>query len=66
VFATGAGAHVAIGTAVVGGMFGATIFVIYLVPMFFVVVLRLFRVEPKSHATQSEPALMTPAPQSGD
>jgi multidrug efflux pump len=52
----GAGAHVAIGTAVVGGMFGATILVIYLVPMFFVVVLRLFRVRPKSHAAPSEPA----------
>ena len=44
----GAGAHVAIGTAVVGGMFGATILVIYLVPMSFVVVLRLFGVKPKS------------------
>jgi multidrug efflux pump len=62
----GAGAHVAIGTAVVGGMFGATILVIYLVPMFFVVVLRLFRVRPKSHAAPSEPALIAPAPQSGD
>jgi multidrug efflux pump len=59
--ATGAGAHVAIGTAVVGGMLGATTLVIYLVPMFFVVVLRLFRVRPKSHAASSEPA-----PQSGD
>jgi multidrug efflux pump len=64
--AAGAGAHVAIGTAVVGGMLGATILVIYLVPMFFVVVLRLFRVRAKPHAAPSEPALMAPAPQSGD
>jgi multidrug efflux pump len=62
----GAGAHVAIGTAVVGGMFGATILVIYLVPPFFVVVLRLFRVRPKSHAAPSEPAQMAPGPQYGD
>ncbi|MDR3529957.1 MAG: efflux RND transporter permease subunit [Rhodopila sp.] len=70
VFATGAGAgaHVAIGVAVVGGMLGATILVIYLVPMFFVVILRLFRVKPKSHAVAapSEPALIAPAPQSGN
>jgi multidrug efflux pump len=62
----GAGAHVAIGTSVVGGMFGATILVIYLVPMFFVVVLRLFGVKPESHAVASEPAPLTPAPQPGD
>jgi multidrug efflux pump len=62
----GAGARVAIGVAVVGGMLGATILVIYLVPMFFVVVLRLFRVRAKPHAAPSEPALMAPAPQSGD
>jgi multidrug efflux pump len=62
----GAGAHVAIGTAVVGGMLGATILVIYLVPMFFVVVLRLFRIIPKPHAAPSEPALMAPAAQPAD
>ena len=40
----GAGSHVAIGTAVVGGMIGATILVIFLVPAFFVGVMRLFKV----------------------
>jgi multidrug efflux pump len=40
----GAGAHVAIGTAVIGGMTGATILAIYFVPVFFVVVLGAFRV----------------------
>lgn len=44
--ATGAGsaARVAIGTCVVGGMLSATLLAIYFVPVFFVVVLRLFRV----------------------
>jgi len=38
----GAGGQNAIGRAVVGGMITATVFAIFLVPMFFVVVLRLF------------------------
>ncbi len=38
----GAGAQNAIGRAVVGGMLSATILAIFFVPMFFVVVLRLF------------------------
>jgi len=44
--ATGAGssARVAIGTCVVGGMFSATLLAVYFVPVFFVVVLRFFRV----------------------
>lgn len=57
----GAGAHIAIGTAVVGGMLGATIFVIFLVPAFFVGVLKLFRVarqtpetDPPAHPTTAE------------
>jgi multidrug efflux pump len=43
---TGAGsaARKAIGTAVVGGMFSATLLAVYFVPLFFVLVLRLFRV----------------------
>jgi multidrug efflux pump len=43
--ATGAGAHsrIAIGTAVVGGMLTATALAIFFVPMFFVLVRRLFR-----------------------
>ncbi|MCX5616937.1 efflux RND transporter permease subunit [Bombella sp. TMW 2.2559] len=45
--ATGAGAasRVAIGTCVVGGMITATVLAVYFVPLFFVVVLRLFRVK---------------------
>ncbi|MGI4730254.1 MAG: efflux RND transporter permease subunit [Janthinobacterium lividum] len=38
----GAGGQNAIGRAVVGGMFSATVLAIFFVPMFFVVVLRLF------------------------
>jgi HAE1 family hydrophobic/amphiphilic exporter-1/multidrug efflux pump len=38
----GAGGQNAIGRAVVGGMLTATVFAIFLVPMFFVLVLRLF------------------------
>jgi multidrug efflux pump len=47
--ATGAGAssRVAIGTAVVGGMLTATILAVFFVPVFFVTVLRLFRVKPR-------------------
>ncbi len=48
--ASGAGAasRIAIGTAVVGGMVSATVLAIFFVPVFFVGVLRLFRVQPKS------------------
>lgn len=47
----GAGGQNAIGRAVVGGMLTATIFAIFLVPVFFVVVLRLF-----SRGGHAEPA----------
>jgi multidrug efflux pump len=48
--ASGAGAasRVAIGTAVVGGMVTATVLAVFFVPVFFVVVLRLFRVTRKT------------------
>ena len=42
----GAGSQNAIGTAVVGGMLSATFLAIFLVPLFFVVVLHVFRVRP--------------------
>jgi len=54
--ATGAGANsrIAIGTAVVGGMLTATILAIFYVPMFFVVIARLFHSrEPRNPETQS-------------
>jgi multidrug efflux pump len=55
--ATGAGAasRIAIGTAVVGGMLSATLLAIFFVPVFFVAVLRLFRVKPRP-----SPASVTP------
>ncbi|WP_086645050.1 efflux RND transporter permease subunit [Acetobacter sp. DsW_063] len=43
----GSGARTAIGTAVVGGMLTATLLAVFFVPLFFVVVLKLFRVQPK-------------------
>jgi multidrug efflux pump len=48
----GAGAHVAIGTAVIGGMTGATVLAIFFVPVFFVVVLGVFQVRPSSVGSQ--------------
>jgi multidrug efflux pump len=42
----GSGSQNAIGTAVVGGMISATVLAIFLVPLFFVGVLGLFRVKP--------------------
>jgi multidrug efflux pump len=49
----GSGSQNAIGTGVMGGMISATVLAIFLVPVFFVVVLRIFK--PK-------PALPTEAP----
>ena len=43
----GSGSQNAIGTGVVGGTITATLLGVFLVPVFFVVVLRLFRVKPK-------------------
>ncbi|MDX3908132.1 MAG: efflux RND transporter permease subunit [Pigmentiphaga sp.] len=48
--ATGAssGAQRAIGTGVLGGMISATLLAVFFVPVFFVVVLRLFKTKPES------------------
>jgi multidrug efflux pump len=43
----GSGGQNAIGTGVVGGMFAATVLAIFFVPLFFEVVLRLFKVPPR-------------------
>jgi multidrug efflux pump len=53
--ATGAGAHsrIAIGTAVIGGMLTATALAIFFVPMFFVLVRRVFR--RRRHAPEERP-----------
>ena len=58
--ATGAGAasRIAIGTAVVGGMMSATFLAILFVPVFFVAVLRLFRVKPRAAAPVAADRLM--------
>jgi multidrug efflux pump len=42
----GSGGQNAIGTGVIGGMVAATILAIFFVPLFFVLILRLFRVKP--------------------
>ncbi|MET0263056.1 MAG: efflux RND transporter permease subunit [Rariglobus sp.] len=55
----GSGSQNAIGTGVLGGTITATLLGIFLVPVFFVVILRLFRVKPASHKTETAPA---PAP----
>ena len=56
--ASGAGAasRIAIGTAVVGGMLTATVLAVFFVPVFFVSVLRVFRVKPRPKpAAPSQP-----------
>src|SRR3546814_15895337 len=50
----GAGGQNAIGRAVVGGMLSATVFVIFFVPMFFVVVCRLFKHGQDDRATPQD------------
>jgi multidrug efflux pump len=42
----GSGSQNAIGTGVIGGMLSATVLAIFFIPVFFVVMLRLFRVKP--------------------
>ncbi len=53
-FAWGAGSasQNSIGTGVIGGMLSATILAVFLVPVFFVVVRRLFKARPKSAPSQ--------------
>lgn len=52
----GAGAQHALGNAVVGGMLSGTVLAIFFVPLFFVVVLRLFKRKPaEAHAASSLP-----------
>ncbi|HKR17850.1 efflux RND transporter permease subunit [Rhizorhapis sp.] len=59
----GAGGQNAIGRAVVGGMLSATVLAIYFVPMFFIVVLRLFGKGGKADITAAEDPHGTPAVQ---
>jgi multidrug efflux pump len=50
----GSGGQNAIGTGVVGGMLSATFLAIFLVPVFFVIVLRLFRTKRRSESEADE------------
>jgi multidrug efflux pump len=58
----GSGSENAIGTVVVGGMASATLLAIFLVPVFFVVVVRLFRVKRQE---RREPPLPSAAAATG-
>ncbi|MDX9715614.1 MAG: efflux RND transporter permease subunit [Dissulfurispiraceae bacterium] len=52
----GSGAQNAIGTAVNGGMVTATVFAIFLVPVFFVVVQKIFGIKNRSHQRMQQSA----------
>jgi multidrug efflux pump subunit AcrB len=58
----GSGAENALGTAVFGGMASATVLAILFVPLFFVVVMRLFRIRNGSPAVSAPELLVTPSP----
>ncbi|WP_428422519.1 efflux RND transporter permease subunit [Methylibium sp.] len=53
----GSGSQNAIGTGVLGGMIAATFLGIFFVPLFFVVVRRLFKARPAPQAPQGTPAV---------
>jgi multidrug efflux pump len=57
----GSGGQNAIGTGVIGGMLTATVLAILLVPVFFVVVLRMFRVKRLNHEERHTMAVHQPA-----
>ncbi len=56
----GSGGQNAIGTGVVGGMVAATVLAIFFIPLFFVTVLRLFRVKPARIGEDEEEAAKLP------
>jgi multidrug efflux pump len=58
----GSGGQNAIGTGVVGGMLSATVLAILLVPVFFVVVLRLFRVKRLNDEAHQTSSRLQPVP----
>ncbi|MEA2726152.1 MAG: multidrug efflux pump, partial [Acetobacteraceae bacterium] len=57
----GSGGQNAIGTGVIGGMLSATVLAVLLVPVFFVVVLRMFRVKRLNHEERHTMAVHQPA-----
>ena len=52
----GSGAQNAVGTGVIGGMLASTFLAILFVPVFFVVVLRYFKVKPETMKIEDTPA----------
>ncbi|OWY32450.1 efflux RND transporter permease subunit [Herbaspirillum aquaticum] len=52
----GAGAQHALGTAVIGGMLSGTVLAVFFVPLFFVIIMKLFARKPSS-APQGQPAI---------
>jgi multidrug efflux pump len=65
VISTGAGAQsrIAIGTSVMGGMIAATVLAIFYVPMFFVLLRRIFRGRRPHAAGADAPAGRQPRPE---
>ena len=58
----GSGGQNAIGRGVVGGMISATVLAIFFVPVFFVVVKRLFRQDRPAPAAATQPEVASDAP----
>jgi multidrug efflux pump len=52
----GSGAQHAVGTGVIGGMLASTFLAVFFVPVFFVVILRYFKVPPKTMKVDETPA----------
>ena len=52
----GAGGRTAIGTGIIGGVVTGTVLAVFFVPLFFVLVLRLFRTKRRSEAAATQPA----------
>jgi multidrug efflux pump len=61
----GSGAQNAVGTGVIGGMLSSTLLAIFFVPVFFVVILRLFKVQPRRIEEGSGAVPVTPAAEGG-
>ncbi|MBL8786486.1 MAG: efflux RND transporter permease subunit [Deltaproteobacteria bacterium] len=57
----GSGSRNAVGTSVLGGMLTATFFGIFFVPVFFVVIRKVFSRKPKSKPTQHDQTIVTEA-----
>ena len=56
----GAGAQNAIGTSVLGGMITATSLAIFFIPLFYVVIYRIFERKQRGHTQAAAPADVNP------